>query len=172
MSKKLQAMKASSIALAMTSLAVLSGCATQAPTPVAADAEVMAQLATYADRASISNQRLASIRTGTAGVKIDKVEVPAGLEAPISITWSGPIDQLAKKVAELSGYQYGGSMGTSKTPVLVSISVTNTPAFNVLADAGAQAGSAVDIVVHPNTKKIFVKYSPAARTGGYPVQSR
>lgn len=173
MSKKLQALKATTLSLTFVAITALYGCATPvSPVTEAPDAEVMAMLATYADRASIANQRLASIRSGTAGIKIENVEVPEGLEVPISITWSGPVDQMVKKVAELTGYEYGGSLGNSKTPVLVSVTVANMPAFNVLADAGAQAGAAVDIVVHPNTKKIFVKYPPASRTGGYPQQSR
>lgn len=169
MSKKIQALKATTFAIVAAS-AILTGCATQ-PKPVApeANAELMTKLATYADRASRSMQRLASVRGANAGVNVDNVQIPAGLEVPISIKWSGPVDQLAAKVAQLTGYQFGGVLGNSKTPVLVSITVVNTPAFNVLADAGAQAGSAAEIVVHPNTKKIFVKYPPAARTGGYPM---
>lgn len=173
MSKNIQALKAVSIATVLAAMALISGCATK-PAPVAATTEgdVTARLADYADRASQSMQRLAAVRGANAGIKVDNVKVPAGLEIPVSIKWSGPVDQLVSKVAELSGYQFGGVLGNSKTPVLVSITVVNTPAFNVLADAGAQTGSAAEIVVHPDTKKIFVKYPPAARTSGYPILTR
>ena len=162
MSKKLTLIAAAALA-SLT----LAGCATQDKAPPAPDAEVMAKLATYAERASISMQRLASLRGANAGVRIELGKVPAGLELPVTLNWAGPVDQLAMKIAELTGYQFGGVLGSTKTPVLVSMAVINQPAFNVLADAGAQVGSAADIVVHPDTKKIFVKYAPVTRSGGY-----
>ena len=149
----------------------LSGCITQpAKTAPPADADTMALLTTYADRASISMQRLASIRGAHAGVQIEEFKVPVGMEVPVSINWSGPIEELAKKVAGLTGYAYDGIQGVPKTPVLVTINVVNTPAFNVLADAGAQAGSAADLVIHPDSKTLLVKFPTVARTGGYPAR--
>lgn len=166
MSTKSHALVLSMIAAA----AVLAGCATKPPTgsPVSPDADIMAKIATSADRASISMQRLAALRSSTAGVKVADYQVPAGLETPITITWSGPIDGLARKVAELSGYTFDGTVGgTPNSPVIVSISVTSETAFNILANAGAQAGAAADIVVRPEAKRILVKYPPVTRSGGY-----
>lgn len=172
MSPKLHSVRLASLLSAVCAAGLLAGCVTP-PTPATAhDAEVMAKLAAYSERASNSMARLAAIRSASAGVTVAPGVVPAGLEVPVSVSWSGPVDQLVQQIADVAGYEYGGTLGSIKTPVLVSMAVTSHTAFNVLSDAAAQAGSAADIVVHPDTKKIFVKYPPAMRSGGYPVQPR
>lgn len=166
-------LKSHAIVLSMIAAAALAtGCATQQPapvgTPVQPDAEVLAKIAASADRASLSMQRLAQLRGADRAVKTEEFQVPAGLETRVNMTWSGPVDALAAKLADLTGYTYGGTVGpVPSTPVLVAVSVTNTQAFNILMDAGAQAGSAADIVVSPNTKRISIKYPPVTRSGGY-----
>lgn len=172
MTKNSHSRKAVLSTLGLVAMALLSGCVAPPPPGPAPDAEVMAKLASYSERASISMQRLASLKVSNAVTVIQRTPAPPGLEVPVSITWSGPVDQLVQKISELTGYQYGGVLGNSKTPVLVSMAVVDHTAFTVLADAAAQIGSAADIVIHPDTKKMFVKYPPATGTGGYPVQTR
>jgi defect-in-organelle-trafficking protein DotD len=151
--------------------AVLAGCATQPTTGVpinGPDVEVLNRIAQHAQQASLSMQRMAALKGAGAGLKIGEDEVPAGLEMPISINWSGPVESLVKKIAEMTGYDYEAPIGSKPaTPVLVSVSVNAVPAFGILADAGAQTGSAADIVIRPDSRKIFVKYPPTVRSGGY-----
>lgn len=150
-------------------LTLLAGCAHKpAETPASPDAEILKKIAQHAERASYSMQRLAALRGANGGLQVADMVAPAGLEMPISINWSGPVDSLVRKIAEVTGYEYEGVIGSKPvTPVLVTVAVTNTPAFNVLADAGAQAGSAADIIVRPETRKILVKYPPVLRNGGF-----
>jgi hypothetical protein len=151
-------------------LAALGGCATK-PTPVPApgpDAAILEKIAEYAQKSSISMQRLAAIQMDRAGNTAVDLKAPPGLEKPISITWTGPIEQLVKKVSEMTGYQYEGALGNKPANVvIVSVSVNNTAAFNVLADAGAQAGVAADIVIRPEQKMMAIKYPPVTPNGGY-----
>lgn len=164
--------KSHSTALTIIAAALTAGCATNpAPvgTPVNPDADVMAKIAASADRASLSMQRLTAIRAANSHAKVESFQVPPGLETPISITWAGPVDALVAKVAELSGYTFAGFKGKKPVaPIVVSVAVTSMSAFNILADAGAQAGSAADIVINPDEKTISVQYAPVTQSGGYP----
>lgn len=157
------------IVAAALAVVSVSGCAVP-PAPVVAgpDVAVLEKLASYAQQSSVSMQRLASIQIDRSGVAPVELRAPAGLEKPISITWSGPIDKLVKKVAEMTGYAYEGEIGSKPAnQVHVSISVTNLSAFQVLADAGAQAGVAADIVIRPDQKRMAISYPPTTPNGGY-----
>ena len=156
--------------LTVVAAAALSGCATQkpAPAPESADAAVIQKLNEYAERSSMTMQRLASLQIDRAGGKTVELKAPEGLDVPVSITWTGPVEQLVKKIAEITGYTYEGVLGSKPAaPVNVSISVSKMSAFQVLADAGAQAGVGADIVIRPDLKKLAVKYPPTTPTGGY-----
>lgn len=166
-------MKSKSIIFSMVAAsAVMVGCATTQPVAVGdkikPDAEVLAKIAESAARSSKSMERLAALRSTTSGLVISDRVAPEGLDVPITINWAGPIDGLVRTLSNLTGYKYEGTEGSVPTmPILVSVSVTETSAFNVLANAGAQAGSAADIVIRPSTKSIMVKYAPATQSGGY-----
>ena len=113
-------------------------------------------------------RKMAALRAGQSQTAAVALVAPPGLDVPVSITWTGPIDLLVKKVAELSGYTYDGTLGTKPmAPVNVSISVTGVTAFDILADAGAQAGTAADIIIRPDTKKLALRYPPTTPNGGY-----
>lgn len=148
----------------------LSGCATNVvPASVQGpDVAVLEKIASYAQQTSISMQRLAAMQIDRSGLAPLELKAPEGLDRPISITWTGPIEQLVKKIAEMTGYTYDGVIGSKQAnAVHVSISVTNMSAFQVLADAGAQAGVAADIVIRPEQKRIAIKYPPTTPNGGY-----
>lgn len=148
---------------------LMGGCATTTPPSApGADAAVLEKLSDYAQKSSLSMQRLAAIQIDRSGAQPVELKVPKGLEKPISITWTGPIEQLVKKVAEMTNYSYEGVLGGKPAnAVHVSVSVTNMTAFHVLADAGAQAGVAADIIIRPEQRKVAVKYPPVTPNGGY-----
>jgi outer membrane murein-binding lipoprotein Lpp len=155
---------------------LLSGCATE-PLPVAppSDSPVMVELAAHARKASEAVQRLATIQGQAANVQYADIDVPAGLEKPITVgngrSWSGELDALVRYVARESGYSFDGIIGARPaTPVIVTVSAISTPAIDVLNNAGAQAGSAADIIVRPSSKTILVKYPPIVRSGPEPVR--
>lgn len=160
--------------LAVVATASLAGCATQmpAPAPESADVGVLKKLDEYAERSSLTMQRLAAMKIDRSGMAPVDLKAPPGLDVPVSITWTGPIEQLVKKMAEITGYSYEGVLGSRPAaPVNVSISVNKMSAFQVLADAGAQAGLGADIIIRPDLKKLAVKYPQTTPNGGY-VQSK
>lgn len=156
-------------------IATISGCMT-VPVAIAPidnpDADLMSKIAASAERVSLAMQRLSMIRGGGQAEASQDYKVPAGLEKTMSINWAGPIDGLARKVAQMSGYTYDEPLGPiPNTPVIVSMAVTGQSMFNILSDAGGQAGSAADIVVRPESRRITVKYPPVTRSGGYGLQT-
>ena len=154
------------VATALTGL--LAGCMTTPPADTSKETELLERIATYAERSSQSMQRLSALKAGHGGVQVVEVGTPAGMEVPVSINWSGPIDALVKKIGEMTGYAYTEPVGTRPaTPVLVNVAVTNMSAFEILRDISAQAGSAAEVVVQPDSRRVFVRYAPSTRTGGY-----
>lgn len=159
--------------LALSALAAtLAGCATPAPqfTEPSAEAEVLATIAQNIQRATDAQVRLASVRGSNRGLLIGETNSGQGLDSPISISWSGPIDRLAAKIAELSNFEYGGIVGRAPaTPVMVSIQASNEKGRVILLNANAQSGSAARIEITENGKKIVVRYPQTIGTGGFPT---
>ena len=148
----------------------VSGCATSmvAPPAPGPDVTVLEKLAMYAQQSNAAMQRLMAIQMSRSRAVPVELQTPVGLDKPISISWTGPIEQLVKKVAEVSGYTYEDVVGAKPAnAVHVSISVTNATVFQVLTDAGAQAGVAADIVIRPGQKQMLIKYPPTTPNGGY-----
>lgn len=158
------------VAAALAVLSV-SGCAIRLVEPVAApgpDVGVLEKLASYAQQSNASLQRLIAIQLNRSGAVPVELQAPEGLDKAISIAWTGPIEPLVKKLAEISGYTYEGVIGAKPAnAVNVSISVTNLSVFRVLTDAGVQAGVAADIVIRPGQKQMLIKYPPTTPNGGY-----
>ncbi len=155
--------------VAVLAIASVAACATKPVAPAAGpEIEIRNRIAGYAQKSSEAMQRLAALRGSNGGVQSVELEIPAGLDKPMSITWTGPVDLLVKRVAEFTGYTYDGVIGQKPaTPVVVSVAVTNTAAFRVLVDASAQSGSAAEIVVRPDSRKLLVKYPAVTQSGGF-----
>ena len=151
--------------------ALLSAC--NAPPIVGApteDVEILKQIQHSVQRATDAQVRLAAMKGSNRGLLEGETNAAEGLDAPVSISWTGPIDRLAEKIAELSGLEYGGAIGT-KPPgeVMVSINANNEKGRLILLNANGQAGLGARVEVVEGGKKIIVRYPPTTRTGGYPV---
>lgn len=153
---------------------ILASCALQAPrtAPVDdVDSRILVEMAVHARKASESMQRLAAMKMAGSKASPSDFTAPPGMDQPIFFGFNGPIEPAVKKLAEMSGYTYAGILGAKPaSPVIIAIDLTTTQttAFNVLMDLGAQTGSAVDIMVDSDAKKMYIKYPPVVRSGGYP----
>jgi hypothetical protein len=159
--------------LALTALlATTAGCATsnRPTTSIDTEADVLKEIAQSVQRATDAQVRLAAMKGANRGLLIGESSTGEGLDAPISISWSGPIDKLAQKIAELSGFEYGGIVGKRPTVgVNVVINATNEKGRIILLNANAQAGSAARVELSEGSKKIVVRYAPTPGNGGFPV---
>lgn len=153
-------------------IATTAGCATS-NRPIAsndAEAEVLKEIALSVQKATDAQVRLAAMKGANRGLLIGESTTGEGLDSPISISWSGPIDKLAQKIAELSGFEYGGILGKRPaTEVIVTINATNEKGRIILLNANAQAGSAARVEIVEGGKKIVVRYAPTTQNGGFPV---
>ena len=74
------------------------------------------------------------------------------LQKIVSFTWDGPLDQAVSKVALSVGYTFYVTAPKNPQPIIVSISVSNETAYQVLQtlgnDAGANATVQVDQLHH------------------------
>ena len=127
---------------------------------------VSLRLASAVDRASAALQTLASVeqaRNPTAAIQAVPY-APQELRRTVSVSWVGPIEPLARKLADRAGYSLSVNGDVPSTPVIISVEAKQKSVIEVLRDAGLQAGQRADISVDPETKIVELNYAP--QSGG------
>jgi defect-in-organelle-trafficking protein DotD len=151
------------------SVLILAGCSNinrnfsdSHPQMVAAPDTVSAKLAEAADRASLSLEKLAAVEYArTPGASLAPAgDAPAELRRAVTVNWVGPVEPLAKTMAERAGYNFIPMGSLPPTPVIVSIDVENRPLIDVLRDLGLQLGVRGDIKVDSAQRVIELHYPP------------
>lgn len=138
------------------------------PQIVASPDSVSAMLAESADRASTALQTLASVeaaRTPAAAMS-PVADVPIELRRAITVNWVGPIEPIAKTLADRAGYGFLVLGNEPAVPVVVSVDAENTRVVDVLRDVGLQLGRRGDVKVDARAKMVEIYYSPNAGVGG------
>ncbi len=161
------------------SLAFVSGCTTSAsssnskfsggsPQIVSSPDSVSIMLAESADRASNALEALAAVeKARTPAVQISPVvDVPAELRRTITVNWVGPIEPIAKTLADRAGYGFLVLGNEPAIPVVVSVDVENTRIVDVLRDIGLQLGARGDVKLDAQSQMVEIHYVPNAGLGG------
>jgi len=86
------------------------------------------------------------------------LQVPAGLEKPLTLAWTGDLESLIFIIGKETGWKVVEPTGLRVAPVVIAINAQNRPAFEVLRDVGAIAGTAADVVVSVNNRTLGVAY--------------
>lgn len=86
------------------------------------------------------------------------MQVPEGLERPMTIAWTGDLESLIFIVGKETGWKVNAPTGLRVAPVIIAINAKDKPAFEVLRDVGAIAGEAADVVVSVANKTLTVAY--------------
>ncbi len=138
------------------------------PQIVASPDSVSAILAESADRASNALETLASVeKARTPGTQMSPIgDVPAELRRTITVNWVGPIEPIAKTLADRAGYGFLVLGNEPAIPVVVSIDAENKRVVDVLRDIGLQLGMRGDVKVDARTRMVEVYYTPNAGIGG------
>lgn len=145
---------------------VLTGCSggrglgVENPQLVASPDEVSLMLANAADKASKSLEKLAAIeqtRTPTPDVAPIS-DAPIELRRGLTIEWVGPVEPLARKVANKATYSFMVLGDRPPAPVVVTLDVENRRIIDVLRDIGLQMGSRADIRVDANQRVVELQY--------------
>ncbi|MEA1938878.1 MAG: DotD/TraH family lipoprotein [Pseudomonadota bacterium] len=142
--------------------ALLGGCAADKGRELAVlePDPITLRLAEAADKASAALQTLAMVEQArTEIINIPVVdEAPDELTRPVSITWVGPIEPVAKRLAERVGYGFNCIGATPTIPVVINIDALQVPVIEVLRDIGLQAGSRAELAVDAQNEMVEVRY--------------
>ncbi|HVY13215.1 MAG TPA: DotD/TraH family lipoprotein [Alphaproteobacteria bacterium] len=120
------------------------------------------RMARAAEQATASLNRLSQIegfRTpmpNDAGMNFGS---PA-LQQPVSLSWTGPIEQILRTLAEMGGFTLKTTGPTPPAPIVVSVNAYQQPVGAILRDVGLQAGRRADVVVDLGNQIISLRYAP------------
>jgi defect-in-organelle-trafficking protein DotD len=135
-------------------------------TPVATQPDIVSvKLAQAADKASKALDTIANIEQqknpGVTPIPDDYASAPANMMQPVSLRWSGPIEQVTRVLAERAGLRFRVKGRTPAAPVIVNIDAYQEPILHVLRDIGLQAGTRANLSIDGNEGAVEVQY-PAA----------
>ena len=139
------------------------GMETDAPPPLEDTPPDLAEarLVEAAARAEAALTALAQIRAAeTAAPAVETpVVVPAVLRRPVTLSWIGPVETLAKTIAARAGYRFVAAGAPPVRPLMVAIAAEDTPLIEVLRDAGIQAGAAATVTVDAERRTVRLDWT-------------
>ena len=157
------------------SLITVSGCesvsqtfSNNSPQLVASPDKVSAMLADAADRASLALETLAAVEYARSpGVSISPVvDAPAEMRRAVTVNWVGPVEPIAKTLADRAGYGFTVVGHQPPIAVVVSVDAENRPVIDILRDIGLQLGMRADVRVDGTQRMVEVHYAPNTGVGG------
>jgi defect-in-organelle-trafficking protein DotD len=130
--------------------------------------KVSLMLADAADRASVSLETLAAVEQArTPGIAVGPADnVPPELKRAITVNWVGPVEPIAKTLADRAGYGFQTVGAGPPVPLVVSIDVENKPVIEVMRNLGLQLGTRADVKVDGVNKMVEIHYAPVTGAGG------
>jgi len=81
-----------------------------------------------------------------------------GMGVCADIDWTGPIEPLIRKLAELTNYRVKILGNEPAIPIVVSISQEKAIVADILKNAGLQAGKRANLLVFPANRIIEIRY--------------
>jgi len=138
------------------------------PQIVASPDSVSMMLAESADRASTALETLAAVEQArTPATEMSPLgDVPQELRRTITVNWVGPIEPIAKTLADRAGYSFLVLGNEPSIPVVVSVDAENARVVDVLRDIGLQLGKRGDVKVDAKSRMVEIYYAPNAGVGG------
>jgi defect-in-organelle-trafficking protein DotD len=141
----------------------LTACTDNMPKPqlVVEPENVTMRLAAAADKASSALDQLAAIEQNRTPTDLPPLasSAPPELRRSITVNWIGPVEPIAKQLADRASYQFNITGNKPETPVIVSLNVRNQPVIESLRDVGLQLGGRAELKVDPNLKVIELNYA-------------
>ena len=84
----------------------------------------------------------------------------SGMELVTSLSWTGPIEQITRTLAEMAGLIYQTSGKEPPLPIIVQVDAHQQPVGKILQDIGLQAGRRADIIVDTLNRTLDLRYAP------------
>jgi defect-in-organelle-trafficking protein DotD len=155
-------------AVGIVSLTLLGACADDpvnpvlvATRPTAVDPDPASlRIAEAAEKATKALNKMSQIESFRTPMPNDTTLIFPGMEKITSITWTGPVDQIARTLSELAGTNFRIVGKEPPLPVVVSVDAHNEQIGKILRDIGFQAGRRADIILNTSTNTIDLRYAP------------
>lgn len=80
------------------------------------------------------------------------------LQARASVDWSGPIEEVAARIAKAAHFKLRVLGKAPAVPVLISLSIKDASLAELLRDIDYQAGKKANIYVYPNSQVVELRY--------------
>lgn len=142
----------------------LSGCMSPVVTPVAAEPDLVGtRIAQATEKASEALNTIAGIEQQRTPIKATDEDYSAAspaLTQPITVRWSGPIEQMAQTLAARAGLGFKVIGTRPSSPVTINVDVYQSPLMDVLRDIGLQAGNRADLTVNSRSNVVEIRYAP------------
>lgn len=142
----------------------LSACAEKMRDPqlVASPDKVSLMLAEAADKASTALETLAAVEQARSpGIAVEPIpNAPKELRRALTVSWIGPAEQIAKRLADRASYGFVAVGAEPPIPLIVNINATNQPVIDILRDIGLQLGTRADIRVDSTRRVVELHYPP------------
>jgi defect-in-organelle-trafficking protein DotD len=126
---------------------------------------VSVKLAQAADKASKALDSIANIEQqknpSVAPLPVDYANASPNILQPVSLRWSGPIEQVTRILAERAGMRFHVLGRSPEVPLVVNVDAYQEPILHVLRDVGLQAGTRADLSVNQNEGVVEVRYAAA-----------
>ncbi len=87
------------------------------------------------------------------------VTAEGGMGFTADIDWTGPVEPLIRKIADMADYKLKVLGTTPAIPIIVSISQNQAVIADILKNAGMQSGKRANIVVFPANRVIELRYA-------------
>ena len=152
--------------VALAGILLLAACHnTMQVAPVATEPDIVTvKLAQAADKAAAALDGIAGIeqqRNPDVHPIEDYSGAPPNLTQPVTIRWSGPVEQITKELAERAGLRFHVKGNVPAVPLVVNVDAYQQPIVHILRDIGLQAGHRADISVDAIAGIVEVRYAAA-----------
>ena len=134
--------------------------------PMAAEPDIVTiKLAQAADKASKALDDIATIEQqknpAVPPMPDDYLNAAPNMMQPVSLRWSGPLEQVTRTLAERAGLRFRVKGSQPATPVVVTVDAYQQPILHILRDIGLQAGSRADLAIDQTEGVVEVRYAAA-----------
>lgn len=147
---------------------LLASCGTKPPAdpglPYDGSLRIENKLANAAETAAKAQDELARIqiaRTKPAAPVLDEASLPEELKRPATLSWAGPAEDAARKIAALVGYSFQITGNPPSTPPAIQIDFKDITAGMALYQIGVQAYPFGEVAVDATAKRVEFRYLQA-----------
>jgi defect-in-organelle-trafficking protein DotD len=156
--------------MALLAVALMAACSPLKGDPqiAAPPDKVSMMMAESADRASTALQTLAAVEQARSpGIAVAPIDnAPPELMRAMTIAWNGPVEPMARKLADRAGYSFEAIGAPPPVSIVVNINVENTPVIDILRNVGLQLGVRADLKVDATSRMVEIHYAPVTGLGG------